>query len=160
MFWQVQSEAKTKNDISSDNETVKSDVVSEATENNIYDLDENSKTLISSKNLDSAVEKVPLNSEEELTSSEEELSDEDYAEEEEEEEEIEESEELLELRETIKKYKQDKQEFFSSTRKVFIEEWLYTNGNWLSELSIDHLNFLRDILDIQKNHQGWPQYTP
>lgn len=158
MFWQVQSEVKNNNDISTDSETVKSDVVSEATENNISDLDEISKTLISSDNLESAVEKVPLNSEEEITSSEEELSDEDYVEEEE--EETEESQELIELTETINKYKQDKQEFFTSTRKVFIEEWLYTNGNWLSELSIDHLNFLRDILDIQKNHQEWPQYNP
>ena len=33
MFWQVQSEVKNNNDISSDSETIKSDVVSEATEN-------------------------------------------------------------------------------------------------------------------------------
>jgi len=146
MFWQVQS----------DSETIKSDVVSEVTENNNCDLDEIFKTGISSNNSESAVEKVPLNSEEEVTSSEEESSDEDYIEEEEEEE----SQELIELREKINQYKQEKQEFFANTRKVFIEEWLYTNGNWLSELSLDHLNFLRDILDIQKNHQGWPQYIP
>jgi len=159
MFWQVQSEVKNKNDISSDSETIKSDVVSEATENKNSDLDEIFKTGISSNNSESAVEKVPLNSEEEVTSSEEESSDEDYIEEEEEEEQ-EGSEELIELREKINQYKQEKQEFFTNTRKVFLEEWLYTNGNWLAELSLDHLNFLRDILDIQKNHQGWPQYTP
>jgi hypothetical protein len=142
MFWTGdKSDEKNKNDL-----------VSENSETYDSDSDELFKSIIESNNSNSAVEEVALNSDEEVTSEEDEETSSD-------EEEYEDRSELDQLKEQIELLKQQKLEFFSDTRKVFLEEWLYANGNWLSELSIDHLDFLRDILGITNNSTSWPSYN-
>lgn len=138
MFW-----AGDKSDEKNEN-----DLVSENSETLNNDSDSLFNSIIESNNSNSAVEEVALNSEEEITSDEEESSSEEEYEEEE--------DQLNQIKQQIEILKREKLEFFSDTRKVFLEEWLYANGNWLSELSIEHLDFLRDILGIEKNYSSWP----
>lgn len=136
MFW-----AGDKSDEKNEN-----DLVSENSETLNNDSDSLFNSIIESNNSNSAVEEVALNSEEEITSDEEESSSEEEYEEEE--------DQLNQIKQQIEILKREKLEFFSDTRKVFLEEWLYANGNWLSELSTEHLDFLRDILGIEKNYSS------
>ena len=136
MFWTGdKSDEKNENDLVSEN--------SETLNN---DSDSLFNSIIESNNSNSAVEEVALNSEEEITSEEEESSSEEEYENEE--------DQLDQIKQQIEILKREKLEFFSDTRKVFLEEWLYANGNWLSELSTEHLDFLRDILGIEKNYSS------
>lgn len=57
---------------------------------------------------------------------------------------------------------EEKLEFYRRTREIFVNEWLNSPGNWLSELDKTHLDFLRDIMGVQSNYSPsiWPSYTP
>lgn len=40
-------------------------------------------------------------------------------------------------------------EFRASARKIFIDQWLQDESNWISNLNKDQLNFLRDVLGLE-----------
>ena len=61
--------------------------------------------------------------------------------------------------------REEREEFYRDCRRIFINDWLTVEGNWLSSLDNNHLNFLRDILGIRSNSDSngfsnLPAYIP
>lgn len=42
-------------------------------------------------------------------------------------------------------------EFRDEARRIFLNEWLCCDGDWLSTMDKDHLDFIRDLLGIERS---------
>lgn len=42
-------------------------------------------------------------------------------------------------------------EFRDEARRIFLQEWLLCDGDWLSTMNKAHLDFMRDLLGIDKS---------
>jgi hypothetical protein len=42
-------------------------------------------------------------------------------------------------------------DFRDEARRTFLNDWLNAEGDWLSTMNKDHLDFLRDLLGIDKS---------
>ena len=50
-----------------------------------------------------------------------------------------------------------KTSFRDEVRRVFLEQWMTQDGDWLSTLDEHHLNFLRDLLGIEVRIEEFTQ---